>query len=262
MKTFNQIIKEKCVEKNNRLCIGLDLDNEKLSNNSIDYMEKFINDIIEYTIDHCPIYKINFSFYEKHGYKGYKILENIPKIVNNRSITIADAKRGDIGNSSKCYAQSIFEYLGYDSVTVNPYMGVDSILPFLDYQEKGVFILCLTSNSGSFDFQKLKINNKELYKYVALKAVELNNNNNIGLVVGATNSNEMDEIKSITKDISWLIPGVGTQGGDLVKSLEAEKSNGLSVINVSRDIIYSGNGTLEDIRTKSLFYTKKIQELL
>ena len=101
MKNFNEIIKENCLKKNNRLCIGLDLDNNKLSNNNIDYMEEFIYDIIESTIDHCPIYKINFAFYEKHGSKGYKILEKIPEVINNRAITIADAKRGDIGNSSK-----------------------------------------------------------------------------------------------------------------------------------------------------------------
>ena len=262
MKNFNQIIKETCLNKNNRLCIGLDLDNNKLSDNSISYMEEFIYDIIEATIDHCPIYKINFAFYEKHGSKGYKILEKIPEIVNNRAITIADAKRGDIGNSSKYYAHAIFKKLGYDSITVSPYMGQDSIEPFMQYKDKGVFILCLTSNKGSNDFQQLKCHDLELYKHVGLIANKSNNNNNVGIVVGATNSSFLGEIKNICGDIPWLMPGVGFQGGSLSDSIKIEGESGLSIINVSRDIIYNGDGNLEDIRTSSLKYTEKIRELL
>ena len=113
MQSFNKNIIQFCKEKNNRLCIGLDVDNNKLSNSSIDYMRDFIFDIIDSTIYHCPIYKINFAFYEKHGSKGYEILEKIPDFINNRAITIADAKRGDIGNSSKYYSNAILDLLGY-----------------------------------------------------------------------------------------------------------------------------------------------------
>ena len=113
---FNEKIKLKCFEKNNRLCLGLDVDNNLLENNSLDYMNSYIEDIINATIDLCPIYKVNFSFYERYGSKGYKILEKIPEYINNRAISIADAKRGDIGNSSIYYAKSIFDYLGYDSI--------------------------------------------------------------------------------------------------------------------------------------------------
>jgi len=262
MKNFNSLIKEKCIKKNNRLCIGLDIDNNKLTNNSTSYMEKFIYDIIESTIDHCPIYKINFAFYEKHGSIGFKILEKIPEIINNRAVTIADAKRGDIGNSSSYYADAILNSLGYDSITVNPYMGMDSIEPFMKYQNKGVFILCLTSNRGSSDFQKMKIEDTELYKHVAIKANESNINNNVGIVVGATNSNYLSEIKDICGNIPWLMPGIGFQGGDLFDSIKIEGENGLSIINVSRDIIYNGCGSIEDIRLSSLKYTEKIRKLL
>ena len=179
MKSFNENIKNHCLQKNNRLCIGLDVDNEKLSNQSIRYMRDFIFDIIENTIDHCPIYKINFAFYEKHGSKGYEILEKIPEFINNRAITIADAKRGDIGNSSKYYSKAILDSLGYDSITISPYMGEDSIAPFTQNLSKGIFILCLTSNSGSNDFQHLVSNNLPLYKHVAKKANSMNLNNNI-----------------------------------------------------------------------------------
>ena len=262
MTSFNNIIKEKCFHKNNRLCIGLDLDDNKLAVNSITYMEGFIKDIIESTIDHCPIYKINFAFYEKHGAKGFSILEKIPEFINNRAITIADAKRGDIGNSSKFYAEAILNSLGYDSITVSPYMGLDSVKPFMCYVNKGVFVLCLTSNEGSSDFQQLRINGVNLYKKVAIMANKCNVDNNIGIVVGATNSNHLNEIKKISSDIPWLMPGIGFQGGKLDESISIEGKNGLSIINVSRGILYSGNGTIEDIRTSSLEYTKKIRELL
>ena len=165
--SFNKKLKKECLKKNNRLCIGLDIDNHKLKNTSLDYMENFIKEIIDVTIDICPVYKFNFAFYEKHGSKGFAIIENIQKFIDNRAITIADAKRGDIGNSSKYYADSIFGHFNFDSITVAPYMGIDSIEPFISYNEnKGVFILALTSNVGSENFQKLFIKDKELYKYI------------------------------------------------------------------------------------------------
>ena len=262
MKNFNNIIKNKCYEKNNRLCIGLDIDNKKLINNSIEYMEDYIYDIIESTIDHCPVYKINFAFYEKHGSKGFKIIEKIPKIINNRAITIADAKRGDIGNSSRYYAEAILDALGYDSITVSPYMGFDSIEPFMQYENKGVFILCLTSNSGSKDFQKVKVNGINLYEKVAQMANNCNIKNNIGIVVGATNSDHLNNMKNICPDIPWLMPGVGFQGGSLEESIKIGSQKGLSIINVSRGIIYNESGSLDDIRSASLMYTEKIRKLL
>ena len=262
MKSFNENITDFCSKKNNRLCIGLDIDNEKLSNQSIDYMRDFIFDIIDNTIDHCPIYKINFAFYEKHGSKGYEILEKIPEFINCRAITIADAKRGDIGNSSKYYSNAILNSLGYDSITVSPYMGTDSIEPFIQNEDKGIFILCLTSNIGSNDFQHLISNSLPLYKHVAKKANSMNINNNIGIVVGATNSKYLKEINEICANIPWLMPGVGFQGGNLEDSINIEGKKGLSIINVSRGIIFAGDGSINDIRKSSLNYTKLIRDLL
>ena len=262
MNNFNQKIKKACIEKNNRLCLGLDVDNKDLKNSSLQYMQDFIFDIIDTTIDLCPIYKINFSFYERHGSEGYKILENISKKIDKRAISIADAKRGDIGNSSKYYAESIFEHLNYDSITVSPYMGEDSLFPFIEY-DKGVFILCLTSNKGSNNLKKL--NNKinlEIYKHVIQMATKLNIKDNIGLVVGATNEKYLEEIKSLSHDLPWLMPGVGFQGGNLNKSIQFGEKKGLSIVNVSRGILNYLSGTIDDIRIATENYTKKIREIL
>jgi len=252
-----------CYSKNNRLCIGLDIDNKKLKDSSLEYMKKYIFDIIEYTIDLCPVYKINFSFYERYGSIGFSILENIVEMIDNRAITIADAKRGDIGNSSKYYAEGIFEHFNFDSVTVSPYMGIDSIQPFVDYKNKGVFILCLTSNIGSQDIQK--INSKEgipVYKHVIDMALKMNSYNNIGLVVGATNDKYLQEIKKTSSNLPWLMPGIGFQGGNLDKSVNLGDQNGLAIINVSRGILNAGKGQMEDIRNATIEYTKQIRKII
>ena len=263
MITFNEILSKVCNEKNNRLCIGLDIDNRKLETTTISYMDGFIKDRIEATVDLCPIYKINLAFYERLGKEGYDILGKIPEYINKRSITIADAKRGDIGNSSKYYAEAIFKTLNYDSITVSPYMGEDSIQPFCENKDKGVFILCLTSNSGSSNFQSKKINNKELYIHVSELAVTMNLNDNIGLVVGATQNNQMKFIKKYSSNLPWLIPGVGFQGGSLEDSISiGSKNNSTPIINISRGIIYAGNGTIDDIRSATENYTQKIRDIL
>tara|TARA_Y100000996_G_scaffold15180_1_gene11661 strand:- start:685 stop:1476 length:792 start_codon:yes stop_codon:yes gene_type:complete len=263
MIAFNKQLSEICKSKNNSLCIGLDIDNRKLVNNSISYMDGFIKDIIESTIDLCPIYKINLAFYERLGKAGYDILCKIPEYINNRAVTIADAKRGDIGNSSKYYAEAIFQTLNYNAITISPYMGEDSIKPFCEYSDKGVFILCLTSNLGSNNFQNKKINDKELYIHVAELAVKMNVNDNIGLVVGATKSEQMEIIKEYSFNLPWLIPGVGFQGGSLENSiLIGSKNKSTPIINVSRGIIYAGNGSINDIIIATEEYTKKIRSIL
>lgn len=259
---FNEKIKLKCLEKNNRLCLGLDIDNTTLKNSSLEYMNSYIKDIIVSTIDLCPVYKVNFSFYERYGSKGYKILEKIPEYINGESISIADAKRGDIGNSSKFYAESVFNYLGYDSITVSPYMGSDSIEPFINYKNKGVFILALTSNPGSKDLQKITLNNNKLYNHVIEICNKLNKYNNIGLVVGATNDDELDKVSLVSKSIPWLMPGIGFQGGNLEKSLNIGEKNYLSLINVSRGILSYQDRKVSDIRIATENFTKKIREIL
>ena len=269
MKNFNKKIKEICELKNNRLCLGLDIDNSKLKKTSLEYMQDFIFDIIEATIDLCPIYKINFAFYEKHGSKGYNILEKISEKFNDNTITIADAKRGDIGNSSKFYAESIFEHFNFDSITVSPYMGYDSILPFTLNENKGVFILCLTSNSGSSDIQSLMFNNSYVYENVINIALKINHLNNIGLVVGATKINNLNLIKEKSDNLPWLMPGVGFQGGNLKKSLEVGELNhkGLAIINVSRGILNFNSdsenyGSITNIRNATENFTNQIREII
>ena len=263
MDSFNNRLLKTCIEKNNRLCLGLDLDNRKLKVDTLSYFEGFIKDIIDTTIDLCPIYKINFAFYERLGKKGYHILDEITQYINGRAITIADAKRGDIGNSSKYYAEAIFNTLNYDSITVSPYMGYDSVLPFCENKSKGVFILCLTSNQGSNNFQNKMIQGEELYKHVAKFAVDMNTNNNIGLVVGATQPDKMLNLKEISKNLPWLIPGVGHQGGSLDESIKiSSKNDSIGIINVSRGILNYNNGTIKDIFEATKLYTEKIRGLL
>jgi len=263
MNPFNQKLFQVCNKKNNRLCLGLDIDNRKLDNNSLSYMEGFIRDIIDATIDICPVYKINFAFYERLGSKGFDILYKINEYIDKKSITISDSKRGDIGNSSKYYAEAIFNTLDYDSITVSPYMGEDSISPFCQYKNKGVFILCLTSNPGSANFQNKIINNEKLYVHVAKLATQMNINNNLGLVIGATKTNKMKEIKENSGSLPWLMPGVGFQGGSLEDSINISSlNNSCGIINVSRGIIYAGNGSIKDIRVAAESYTKQIRKLL
>ena len=269
MQVFNKKIKTTCQNKNNRLCLGLDIDNTKLKNSSLNYMKDFIFDIIDSTIHICPIYKINFAFYERHGSKGYAILESIKEKFDKTVITIADAKRGDIGNSSKYYADSIFKHFKFDSITVSPYMGYDSILPFAEYCDKGIFVLCLTSNPGSKDIQNLMVNHSRIYENVIKMCLKLNTNKNVGIVVGATKTADLKLIKQKSSDLIWLMPGVGFQGGSLEKSLSIGESNdkGLAIINISRGILNAGTdgscyGTIKDISIAAENYTKKIRSLL
>ena len=263
MDSFNTKLSNHCISKNNRLCIGLDIDIDKLKIKSISFMSKYIKDIIDATIKDCPIYKINFAFYEKLGSEGFSILENIPKYIDSRSLVIADSKRGDIGNSSKYYADAIFKTLNYDAITVSPYMGKDSIEPFCQYKDKGVFILCLTSNSGSENFQNKILDDEKLYIKVAKLALKMNINNNIGLVVGATKYDKMKELKKVSMNLPWLIPGVGFQGGSLKESINlGSKNDSIPIINVSRGIIGNGSNTIGQIRENCKYYSQEIRKLL
>jgi len=264
--SFNSKLKNACEEKNNRLCIGLDI-NPKIDSDDesriIDYIGSFAKEIIDATIEYCPIYKPNLAFYEKYGYKGVKVLETIVDHINGRAITIADAKRGDIGNTTKRYASAIFEKMGFDSITVSPYMGSDSIKPFIENKEKGAFVLCLTSNKSADDFQFINYNGLTLYQKVAKVAAKLNSNDNIGLVVGATKPEYMESIVDYSQGLNWLIPGIGAQGGDLEKSLLiCKKSDKIGIINISRGILSAGNGDINDILNATIKYTNEIRKYI
>ena len=258
-KSFNQQLLDKCNETNNRLCIGLDIDPDKLPNHISDFksIEIFIKEIIDSTVDFCPVYKPNLAFYERFGSKGFALLENVVSHIGDRAITIADGKRGDIGNTSKHYADSIFNQFGFDAITISPYMGADSITPFIQDKTKGAFVLCLTSNNSSKDFQFMTENNLSLYQLVADKTKSLNNNDNLGIVVGATNETQMSSLRDNTASLSWLIPGIGAQGGDLETSVKVGNKNGIGIVNISRSIIYAGDGSINDISESALTYTKK-----
>jgi orotidine-5'-phosphate decarboxylase len=202
---------------------------------------RFNKAIIEATCDLVCAYKPNLAFYEALGAEGLAILEKTIKYIPDDIPVIGDAKRGDIGNTAKAYAKALFSVLGFDAATVNPYLGFDSIEPFINYQDKGVFILCRTSNRGATDFQNLCTNGLPLYEAVAQKAKEWNIHGNIGLVVGATYPEELKRVRSICPEMPLLIPGIGAQGGDLASAVGygMDALGEKAIINVSRQILYA-----------------------
>ena len=259
--SFNRILARESSLKNSRLCIGLDIDSDRMPNSmdkSISGMKKYLFDIVDATTESCVAYKLNMAFYERYGSQGYRMMEEVVDYINRRSLTIADGKRGDIGNTTKKYALSVFDTMGFDSVTVSPYMGEDSITPFIENKSKGVFVLCLTSNKSARDIQLIFDGNSNIYNHVSNLASKLNNNDNIGLVVGATKPEYMSKIREMN-NLPWLIPGIGAQGGDLENSVRISNSNSsVGIINVSRSIIFAGNCTLNDINESAKTFNAKI----
>ena len=229
--------------KQSYLCVGLDTDIEKIPNHLKSFEDpifEFNKRIIDATKDYCVAYKPNIAFYEALGSKGWESLEKTIDYIPKDIFTISDAKRGDIGNTSKLYARAFFDHMNFDSVTVAPYMGQDSVAPFLEFKDKWVILLGLTSNSGSEDFEQLKLDNGTfLFEEVLRKAQEWGNSDNLMFVVGATKADSFKEIRNIAPDNFLLVPGVGAQGGDLesVSKFGMNKKCGL-LVNSSRGIIY------------------------
>lgn len=257
MNAFDKLINS--TEKNKTLlCVGLDTDIDKIPiqfQNGLEGILDFNKAIIEATSDLVNSYKLNFAFYEQYGIEGMMILKKTIEHIPNNILKIADAKRGDIGNTSKSYAKAAFEAFGCDAITVSPYMGEDSIKPFLEYKDKMTFILCLTSNQGSNDFQRLEFNGKPLYKSVLEKTILWGSKEQVGYVVGATHPNELMGIREIAQENPLLIPGIGAQGGDLEATLKANQ-NAPAMINASRAVIYASSGLdfAEKAREKALEY--------
>ncbi len=220
------------------LCIGLDPDPELMAGKDV---VQFNKAIIEATSDLVCAYKPNLAFYEALGSAGLSILEETVKHIPGDVPVIADAKRGDIGNTAKAYARALFSVFGFDAATVSPYLGYDSIEPFVGYRDKGVFILCRTSNKGARDFQDLHTDGLPLYEVVARKAGEWNLHGNIGLVVGATYPEELKKVRSICPEMCLLIPGIGTQGGELASAVRygVDARGERAIFNVSRQILYA-----------------------
>ncbi|MCG8806732.1 orotidine-5'-phosphate decarboxylase [Tenacibaculum finnmarkense] len=238
-------------KKKSFLCIGLDVDLTKIPTHLLkeeDPIFAFNKAIIDATHHLCVSYKPNTAFYEAYGIKGWKSLEKTIKYLNEKHpeiFTIADAKRGDIGNTSTMYAKAFFEDLAFDSVTVAPYMGKDSVEPFLAFDDKHTIMLALTSNQGAFDFQTKMVgetDKKEVYKQVLETSKDWENSENLMYVVGATKAEYFTEIRKIVPDSFLLVPGVGAQGGNLqdVCKYGMNKNVGL-LINSSRGIIYASD---------------------
>ncbi len=228
------------------LCVGLDPD-PGLMPDKIGVFE-FNKAIIDATSDLVCAYKLNLAFYEVLDIEGLDALKRIIRYIPDDIPVVGDAKRGDIGNTAKAYARAIFSNFNFDAATVNPYLGFDSIEPFLEYSDKGVFILCRTSNAGAVDFQALRCEAEEgyrpLFEIVALKAEEWNTHGNIGLVVGATYPEELRLIRQSHPDMPLLIPGIGAQGGDLEQAVHygVDAQGEKAIINSSRQIIYASRG--------------------
>lgn len=258
-----QLIQE-IKNKKSFLCIGLDTDLNKIPAFLKDFNDpifEFNKRIIDATQDICVAYKPNIAFYESLGPKGWESLEKTIDYIPDSIFTIADAKRGDIGNTSKMYAKTFFEYFNFDSVTVAPYMGIDSVEPFLEFEDKWVILLGLTSNRGSHDFQQIKSNDVPLYESVIRKSQEWGSPENLMYVIGATHPESFAEVRDMAKEHFFLVPGIGAQGGDL----NGVVSNGMNddcglLINSSRGIIYSGNG--EDFDTKARIAALALQSQL
>lgn len=235
--------------KGSYLCVGLDTDIEKIPahlKGKPDGVIAFNKAIIDATKDHCVSYKINTAFYESQGLKGWEIMQETLAYIPDTHFTIADAKRGDIGNTSAQYAKTFFEVLPFDAVTVAPYMGEDSVRPFLEYKDKWTIVLGLTSNAGSFNFQRLVLadkQGKQLYEQVLQTTCEWGTPGNLMFVVGATRASDLAYIRSIIPDHFLLVPGVGAQGGSLedVSKYGLNKDAGL-LVNASRAVIFASSG--------------------
>nr|WP_298656983.1 orotidine-5'-phosphate decarboxylase [uncultured Flavobacterium sp.] len=235
--------------KKSFLCIGLDVDMDKIPSHlrtTEDPIFEFNKAIIDATHDVCVAYKPNTAFYEAYGIKGWQSLEKTITYINQNYpeiFTIADAKRGDIGNTSSMYAKAFFDDLAFDSVTVAPYMGKDSVEPFLAFADKHTILLALTSNEGAFDFQTLQVNGKEIYKTVLETSKTWKNSHNLMYVVGATKAEFFTEIRKIVPDSFLLVPGVGAQGGSLSEVCKYGMNEKVGLlINSSRGIIYASAG--------------------
>ncbi len=259
---FEQIKKKKSF-----LCVGLDSDINKIPKHLLDNEDpvfEFNKQIIDATLPYTVAYKPNIAFYESRGAEGWKSLEKTINYLNEKApeaFTIADAKRGDIGNTSKMYAKAFLENMPFDSITVAPYMGVDSVSPFLEYDNKWVVLLALTSNKGAFDFQTVKPSSDkddELYKQVLTKSQEWANDERMMYVVGATKAEFFTEIRKYVPEHFLLVPGVGAQGGSLseVSKYGMNDTCGL-LVNSSRGIIFAS--VEEDFAEVAVAKAKELQ---
>ncbi len=245
--SFNERLNQVCTEKNSLVCVGLDVDLNKVPSFILEKNEPlvyFCQAIIAATLPYAAAYKINTAFFEAYGVSGWEAMSKVAAYLPDDVIKIADAKRGDIGNTSQMYARAFFQEMNFDAMTVNPYLGYDAVAPFLEDENKGAFILCHTSNKGAADFQKFSDGKKALFERVAEQVQLWNVRHNCGLVVGATFPEEMKQVRSLAPELPFLVPGLGAQGGDFELAVRyATEPQGLGAIfNFSRGIIYPSAG--------------------
>lgn len=252
------------LDRQSFLCVGLDPDLQKFPPHLRDHpraVVEFNRQIIEATSDLAVAYKPNLAFFEALGPKGWEVLEETLSFIPPETMTIADAKRGDIGNTSRMYAEAFFKHLNFDAVTVAPYMGRDSVAPFLEYEDKWVFLLALTSNAGAEDFQWFSQEGQPLYEKVIESSLQWAEDlpGHLGFVTGATRPEYIGQIRSMAPDSFFLVPGVGAQGGDL----HAVADQGINdliglLVNSSRGILYAGQG--EDFAEKARAKALELQQ--
>lgn len=248
---FSETLNKHIKRKRSMLCVGLDTDIQQIPSSllsEVDPLFFFNKEIIEATSEYVCAYKLNIAFYESLGLPGWELLEKTLAIIPKGILIIADAKRGDISNTSRKYAETYFKTYSFNCITVSPFMGLDSLEPFLEYKDKGIFILCLTTNSGAQDFQRLQVQGETtpvaLYLKIARKVVEWNfNYGNCGLVVGGTQLREIEDVRKVALNLPFLVPGIGTQGGNLELAVKyATDDKGFSaLINASRSVIYGSS---------------------
>jgi orotidine-5'-phosphate decarboxylase len=260
---------EQIKTKQSFLCVGLDTDMEKIPAHLKERpngVVEFNKQIIDATKDFCVSYKVNTAFYEAMGARGWDAMEETCDYIPSTHLKIADAKRADIGNTSNYYAKAFFERLQFDAVTVAPYMGEDSIRPFLDYQNKWTIVLGLTSNKGAFDFETQTLNNGDkLYERVLKTVSNWGTPDNLMFVVGATQAQELENIRKIIPDNFLLVPGVGAQGGSLadVAKYGMNADCGL-LVNASRAILYASTDAnfSEEAKKVAMGYQEEMKALM
>ncbi|MBK0369087.1 orotidine-5'-phosphate decarboxylase [Flavobacterium agrisoli] len=266
-----QQLYEQIQQKKSFLCVGLDPDLNKMPSHLLqteDPIFEFNKAIIDATHDVCVAYKPNTAFFEAYGIKGWLSLQKTIQYINEKHpeiFTIADAKRGDIGNTSSMYAKAFFEDLEFDSVTVAPYMGKDSVEPFLAFENKHTIMLGLTSNEGAFDFQTKMLGDKELYKQVLETSKSWKNSHNLMYVVGATKAEYFTEIRKIVTDSFLLVPGIGAQGGSLSEVCKYGMNSQIGLlVNSARAIIYASKETdfAEKARAEALKVQQEMAEIM
>lgn len=258
MNSFHAHLEQRIDLTRSWLCAGVDISPEGLGNPKASLQE--VKDhsfrLIDAVRDLAAAFKPNLAFFERWGADGLVWLTEVIDHIGNDHLIIGDGKRGDIGNTARQYAISQFDHFGMDAVTVNPYMGADSIKPFLERPEKGAFVLCRTSNPSAAEFQSHRNDGEMIYESVVKTCLGLNVNKNIGLVVGATQPDELRTVRRLAPGLPLLIPGVGAQGGDLKSSVQIGNDGGIAIINVSRGIAFAGDHSPQAMRKAAFDYVQ------